>query len=128
MTNAPLDARQDELVRAFVDAWERSNHVPFEFAPAQSFSHPCWPVDVRVPDREELRRLHHLGMLDVDDAAAPTWRVYPSPAARTEFGGDAEQQLAGALHDPDQRLGVILQAAVEAFEANPAEPLQMAHG
>lgn len=69
--------------------------------------------------------MHHLGMLDVDRTAAPTWRVYPSPDARTKFGGDAEQLVAAALRDPDQRLGVILQATVEAFEADPAEPLQI---
>lgn len=125
MTVDTLDARQVDLVGAFVGAWKRSDHVPFDFHPAESFSHPCWLPDVRDPDREEVRRLRHLGMLDVDEAAAPIWRVYPSPAARLQFGGDEEHETVAALSDPDQRLGVILQATVEAFEANPAEPLRL---
>jgi hypothetical protein len=64
-------------------------------------------------------------MLDVDRAAAPTWRVYPSSAARSQFGGDTERQMARALGDPDQRLGLILEATIEAFEADPAEPLRV---
>jgi len=125
MTDAAMDQRQVDLMTAFVAAWERSDHVPFELAPARSFSHSCWPSDLPAPDRDEVRRLHHLGMLDADRDAAPTWRVHPSAAARLQFGDEHEHQVAAALSDADQRLGMILKATVEAFEANPAEPLHL---
>jgi hypothetical protein len=120
-----LAPREQALVKAFVDAWERSNHVTFDFAPGQGFSHPHWPPDVAAPSRDEVRRLHQLDMLDVDRAAAPTWRVYPSAAARSRFDAECEQQMRAALADPDQRLGLILEASVQAFEADPAEPLRI---
>lgn len=36
----------------------------------------------------------------------------------------SEEQVAQALADPDGRLGLILEATVAAFEADPSEPLQ----
>ena len=33
-----LEAREEELAKAFVAAWERSNHVPFDLAPGQNFT------------------------------------------------------------------------------------------
>lgn len=124
MSTVTLDKRQVQLLHTFVDAYERSGHVPFDFAPGQrGFSHRCWPADVQVPTDGEVRPLVHLGMLEVDHAVAPVWRVHPSSAARKEFGSDAERQREAALSNPDERLAVILQGTVEAFEADPAEPL-----
>jgi hypothetical protein len=54
---------------------------------------------------------------------APTWRFWPADAARVEFGEDAARTRAKALKDPDARLGVILDAIVDAFEQDPATPL-----
>lgn len=124
MSDVNLDAREVALVRAFVDAWERSGHVPFDFGPGDVFSHPCWPSDVPVPGKDEVRRLHHLAMLEVERSAAPTWRVHPSPSARLRFGDRGEHHTAAALRDPDQRLGMILDAIVTAFEGDPTEPLR----
>lgn len=38
---------------------------------------------------------------------------------------DAQHEAATALNDPDRRLGMIPEAIVQAFEANPAEPLHL---
>jgi hypothetical protein len=125
MATAVLDQRQDELARAFVSASEQSGRVPFDFVSGQRFSHPGWPTHVQPPDREERRRLLHLGYLEVDRAFAPGWRFYPSQTALMEFGGDAERDLVAAMNDPDQRLGVILESTVKAFEADPNESIQL---
>jgi hypothetical protein len=42
-----------------------------------------------------------------------------------DFGGEAERDLGAALNDPDQRLGVILESAVKAFEDDPSEPVRL---
>lgn len=123
-----LSERQRTVLQAFVFAWESSSpgpaHLPFDFG-SLPLEHPNWPGDVAVPSREEVRPLVHLGWLESDKRAAPAWRVFPSPAAREAFGesGDGE---ARALADPDRRLGLILEATVAAFEADPTEAIHFA--
>jgi len=114
-----LSARERELVEAFVAAWEASSHTPFAFGHTP-FEHPSWPAGVRVPGRQEVRRLLALDCLELGRSAPGAWRVFPSAAAR-ELAGAAENE---ALADPDRRLGLILEATVTAFEADPAEALQ----
>jgi len=101
-----------------VAAWEASSHTPFDLVNGQ-FEHATWPPGLAVPKREEMRTLVHRGLLERDDSVAPVWRVFPSAAAR-ELVGVAEEE---ALGDPDRRLGLILEATVTAFEADPREPL-----
>jgi hypothetical protein len=119
MEAADLSSRQREVVEAFVAAWEASSHTPFDFGHGP-FEHPSWPAGVAVPGREEVRALVHRGLLETDDTVAPMWRVFPSAGAREIAGVAAEEALA----DPDRRLGLILEATVTAFEADPSEPLQ----
>ena len=114
-----LTARQRELVEAFVTAWEASSHAPFDLGDSP-LEHPNWPAGVGLPDREEVRALFHQGLLEHDASVAPAWRVFPSPKAR-ELAGVATE---AALRDPDRRLGLILEATVTAFEADPSQPLQ----
>jgi hypothetical protein len=68
-----------------------------------------------------VRALFQDGLLEKDSSVAPTWRVFPSARAR-ELAGVATED---ALLDPDRRLGLILEATVAAFEADPSEPLQL---
>jgi hypothetical protein len=117
--------RESELAEAFVEAWEASGHTPFDFH-GGSLVHPAWPETVSKPGQEEVRALHHKGALEVDRDAAPVWRVFPSPACRREFGGADEVALGDGLADPDRRLGIILEATVAAFEADPGEPIHFA--
>jgi hypothetical protein len=119
MADSDLTARQRELVSAFVAAWEASSHSPFDFGHG-SFEHPSWPAEVAAPGREEVRALVHLGLLETDDSVAPAWRVFPSARGR-ELAGIAPDE---GLGDADRRLGLILEATVTAFEADPSEPLQ----
>jgi len=102
-----------------VAAWEVSSHTPFDLG-HDAFAHPSWPAGVTVPDRDEVRDLVHRGLLEVDDSVTPMWRVFPSAVGREVAGGASEE----ALGDPDRRLGLILEATVTAFEADPREPLQ----
>ena len=115
-----LTPRQRELVEAFVAAWEASSHTPFDLGEGP-LEHPSWPAGVSVPDREEVRALFQDGLLEKDSSVAPTWRVFPSARAR-ELAGVATED---AFLDPDRRLGLILEATVAAFEADPSEPLQL---
>lgn len=100
-------------------AWEASSHTPFDFGHSR-FEHLSWPAGVVAPDREEVRALVHGGLLEADDSVRPMWRVFPSARGRELAGVVAEEALA----DPDRRLGLILEATVTAFEADPSEPLQ----
>lgn len=124
---APTE-RQQVLMRAFVRAWELSSpapaHQPFDLG-SLPLEHPNWPDSVPVPSREEVRPLVHLGLLDTDRRAAPIWRVFPSELGRSTFGDPADDE-AVALSDPDRRLGLILEATVGAFEADPTQPIHFA--
>jgi hypothetical protein len=80
---------------------------------------------VRKPTRDEVRALVLRDYLEVDKTAAPAWRFWPAEAARNEFAGEATRRRAEALANADGRLGVILDAIVEAFESDPATPLLM---
>jgi len=114
-----LTLRQQELVEALVRAWEASSHTPFDLG-SDACKHPNWPPEICAPNREEVRALKHRGLLDADESAPVVWRVFPSAAGRELAGPAAE----GALTDPDRRLGLILEATVTAFEADPSEALQ----
>jgi hypothetical protein len=124
MATVALDRRGAELARAFVTA-DQADYSPFYFVSGRRFSHPGWPAGVQPPTREELRRLVHHGWLEVDRTVGPGWQVFPSGVARVEFGSEVEHDLVVALNDPDQRLGVILEGTVKAFEGDPSEPLQL---
>lgn len=113
-----MSPREHELVQAFVEAWEASSHTPFDFGEGP-LEHPSWPAGIAVPGREEVRNLVHRRLLETDDSLAPAWRVFPSPEGRKLAGAATED----ALSDPDRRLGLILEATVTAFEADPSEPL-----
>lgn len=123
-----LTERHQILMRAFVSAWEASSpapaHQPFDLG-SMPLEHANWPDGVPVPSREEVRPLVHLGLLDTDRRAAPIWRVFPSELGRSTFGDSGEDEVV-ALSDPDRRLGLILDATVAAFEADPAQPIQFA--
>lgn len=125
--NADLTQRQRDLMEAFVGAWEASApgaaHQPFDFG-GLPLEHPNWPPKVSLPSREEVRPLVHLDLLEVDQRAAPVWRVFPSAGARERFG-DRGSADADALADPDRRLGLILEAANTAFSADPSEPIYL---
>ena len=120
MTEIALNDRQVELARTFVTAWERSGHVPFDLRSDRPFAHPAWPCGVRSPDRDEVRSLCSLDMLNIDDAPSRgAWRVYPSDAARLRFGDGSDQEAAKALSDPDRRLGFSRQ------QCRPLNPIRL---
>lgn len=125
MSSGDLTPRQAELVQAFLAAWSASGHVPFELNSSAAFSHPSWPTGVRAPDSDEVRALVHRDLLTVDKRAVPTWRFFPSEAARELFEPGADETRA-ELSDADRRLGRILDAVVAAFETDPSEPLHLA--
>jgi hypothetical protein len=84
---------------------------------------PPWPGSVQSPHREEIRSLVNRDLLEIDKSVAPTWRFWPSAKAREHFPDAAEKALKDALANPEERLAVILKAIVDAFEADPSEPL-----
>jgi len=117
-----LSERERELLATMVTLSEGDQ--PFEIqAGEDTLDDPRWPVEVRRPTRDEVRSLVGRQYLEVDKTPAPTWLFWPAEAARHEFAGEAAQGRAEALRDPDARLGVILDAIVEAFEKDPATPL-----
>jgi hypothetical protein len=120
---AELTARETEILETLVRLSETADDAVFDIPPgadrlALSNGDPG-------PSREEIRGLVNRGLLEVDKSAHPAWRFWPSEQARGLFGSDSEQALAQALKDPDQRLGAILDAVVDAFEADPSTPLLM---
>lgn len=108
-----------------MSAWEASSHTPFDFDDGP-LDHPHWPASVSAPGREEVRALVHKGALEADRTVAPKWRVFPSAEGRRLIGSAQENAIASALADPDRRLGVVLEATVNAFERDPSEPLHFA--
>lgn len=119
-----LSGRDNEILRTLVQLWESSGHQPFHLAPdADTLDHTAWPDGVAKPTRKEVRALVGRDLMMSDKSTAPTWRVWPSTHARKLFAGSAEHSRAEALRDADQRLGVILDAIVDAFESDPSEPL-----
>ena len=90
---------------------------------AERIPSPPWPDSIQAPHREEIRSLVNQDLLDIDKSVAPTWRFWPSAKAREHFPDAVEKALKEALSDPDERLAVILKAVVNAFEADPSEPL-----
>ncbi len=121
---AEFTERESEILQALVRLSETSDDATFDIPPgADRLDPPTWPAGCSGPTREEVRELVGRGFLDVDKSVAPTWRFWPSEQARTIFGDASEQALAQALKNPDQRLGVILNAIVDAFEMAPGTPL-----
>jgi hypothetical protein len=117
-----LSEREREILGTMVALSERGQS--FEIQPSEdTLEDPRWPAEVRKPDREEVRSLVGREYLEADKSAAPGWCFWPAEAARQEFAWDAARHRAEALKDADARLGVILDAIVEAFEKDPATPL-----
>jgi hypothetical protein len=123
---AELTARETEILKALVRLSETTPDTTFGIPPgADRLDVPTWPKDGPQPSREEVRGLVTREFLEIDKSAHPAWRFWPSEQARAAFGNNSEQALAQALRDPNQRLGVILDAIVNAFEADPSTPLLM---
>ena len=121
---AELSDRDEEILAVLVELSEDTPDRSFEISPgADSLGSPPWPEDKRGPTRDEIRKLVNRDFLEIDKDAQPIWRFWPSAQARERFADVAEQTLAEALTDPDQRLAVILRAVVDAFEQDPATPL-----
>jgi len=119
-----LSDRERELLEMMVRLSEAGE--PFEIPVGDDIlNDPRWPADVRKPTSDEVRALVGHEYLEVDKTVAPKWRFWPADAARQAFAGEAVRRRAEALKDPDARLGVILDAVVEAFGEDPATPLLM---
>jgi hypothetical protein len=119
---ADLSERDRELLEAMVAHSEGER--PFDILAGQdTLDDARWPARVAKPTREEVRSLAAREYLAIDRTAAPAWRFWPAEAARREFAGDEARRRADALQDPDERLGVILDAVVAAFEKDPSTPL-----
>ena len=119
-----LSDRECELLETMVRISEAGE--PFEIpAGEDTLTDPRWPAEVPKPTRVEVRSLVGRQYVEVDRTVATKWRFWPADAARQEFAGEAARRRAEALRDPDVRLGVILDAIVEAFEQDPATPLLM---
>lgn len=119
-----LAERDTEILEALVRLSEAPGRSMFDIPPgADKLELAEWPKDSAVPNSEEIRALVARDFLEIDKSAAPTWRFWPSEQARALFAGPSEEALAEALKDPDQRLGVILDAIVDAFEADPSTPI-----
>jgi hypothetical protein len=117
-----LSEREREILEAMVGTLKAGE--PFEIpAGHDTLSDPRWPTEVQKPSRDEVRSLVGRDLLEIDRSVAPAWRFWPAEAAREEFAGDSARNRAEDLKDPDARLGVILDAIVQAFEADPATPL-----
>jgi hypothetical protein len=119
-----LSEREGEILETMVSLSERGD--PFEIAPGEDILNDArWPGEVRKPTRDEVRSLVGREYLEVDRTVPRVWRFWPAERARQQFAGDAARRRAETLKDPDARLGVILDAIVEAFEQDPASPLLM---
>lgn len=96
----------------------------FDLQPGEDkINDPLWPEQVKSPSKEEVRQLVHQDLLQVDQTAAPVWRVWPSKKARDIFQDQTAEDRSDALADPDRRLAVILDATVSAFSKDPSTPL-----
>lgn len=119
-----LSSRDRELLKALVERWEAGNREPFDIPPGEdAIVDDEWPAEVSRPGSDEVRSLVAREYLEIDESVAPTWRFWPSTTAREAFAGADAQNRAAALKDPDERLGVILDAIVEAFEKDPETAL-----
>jgi hypothetical protein len=115
-----LSGRDRQIVTILVKRWEARGREAFDIAPGEDMvADAGWPAEVPRPRRDEIRSLVAAKYFDVDKSVAPTWRFWPSATAREVFAGAEAQDRAAALNDPDERLGVILDAIVEAFEKEP---------
>jgi hypothetical protein len=121
-----LSSRERELLKALVERWEASDREPFDIAPGEdTIVDDRWPAQVARPRQDEIRSLVAREYLEIDKSVAPTWRFWPSATARQAFACADAVKRAAALKDPDERLGVILDAIVEAFEKDPETALLM---
>lgn len=115
-----LTARETEILKTLVLLSEITPHTTFDIPPdADRLDVPTWPKDGPQPSREEVRGLVAREFLEIGKSAHPAWRFWPSEQARAAFGNNSEQVLAQAFQDPDQRLGVILDAIVNATAVAP---------
>lgn len=107
-------------------AWTEGEgaRVPFTFPAGGTFSHPGWPPNVRVPEREEVRQLAHRELLKADRSVVRDWVVFPTTAA-LEAVGNAGRNERTALADPEERLALVLQATVDAHQSDPSQPLYL---
>lgn len=121
---ADLTEREKEILGTLVRLSETLDRSTFDIPPGTDrFDSSDWPEGSFGPTRQEVRDLVARDFLQVDKSAGPTWRFWPSEKARAIFARTSEQALAQALKNPDQRLGVILDAVVDAFEGDPGTPL-----
>lgn len=121
-----LSSRDRKLLKALVEGWEAGDRQPFDIAPGEdTIVEVNWPPHVARPRQDEVRSLVARGYLEIDKSVAPTWRFWPSATAREAFAAADSEKRAAALKDPDERLGVILDAIVEAFEKEPETALLM---
>ncbi len=87
--------------------------------------HPNWPVGVAVPSRDGLRALVHLDWLFADRSQAPDWVLSPTQSTLTAFQAPGATAIAEGLGDADRRLGLILEAVVDAYAADPSEAVTL---
>lgn len=119
-----LTEREREILEALARLSETSDRTMFSIPPgADRLELPDWPEGSVSPTRDEVRSLVARDFLEIDKNTAHTWCFWPSAQARALFAGPSEQGVAEALRDPDQRLGIILDAIVDAFEGDPSTPL-----
>jgi hypothetical protein len=122
---ADLTERDSELLRAMVSLMEAGVAASFDIGAGEDgLREAYWPDNVRPPNRNEVRALLARDLLLSDRSAPPgVWRFWPADTARAEFESEPAKRRADALRDPDARLGIILNAIVEAFEQDPSTPL-----
>ena len=124
MTLDQLDAREVELARGSARAWIDSQHQPLVLAPDHDrLRHNHWPADIDPPDRGECRAMLVRGIAVQDKSRAPSWVLRPTDETIAQCGDDGQRARLAALNDPDQRLGVILDAIVASHRAAPGEPI-----
>lgn len=125
-----LTERQREILQATVTAWESNDPEP-SYRPLRSAAgggpglHGNWPADVRDATDDELRPLAHTGWLFADRARAPDWVLSPTEQTLVAFQASGADVIADGLRDPDRRLGLILEAVVDAYAADPSEPVML---
>lgn len=120
-----LSDRERELLEVMVSAGVESEQ--FVIQPGEDYpDDSTWPTtNIAKPTKAEIRSMIGRGLLTIDKTVARAWVFWPSPEARQEFADEDASRRTEALSDPDARLGLILDAIVEAFEADPSSPLMI---
>ncbi len=125
-----LTDREREILQATVTAWvsndpEAANRPLRSVASGTPSLHGNWPADVRDPHRDELRPLIHAGWLVADRSQQPDWVLSPTQETLVAFEVSGAEAIAEGLKDPDRRLGLILEAVVDAYAADPSRGISM---